>query len=160
MPLILAGTEPLESIYCSVNSFPRLVGSSVQGNPEASSGGDLAAAARAVLDETYRSELGELGGLWELRTGQGRTLTDVADIARAATMGAVDTVLVDIEAAVPGAVDDDSGALTFGPEGATTYGVVDEIARRVWLGGGRVMAVRKDDVPGQQDSAAILRYAA
>ncbi len=47
----------------------------------------------------------------------------------------------------------------FGPEHATSYGVVDEIARRVWLNGGRVLAVRKDDVPGQ-GVAAILRYAA
>ena len=38
------------------------------------------------------------------------------------------------------------------------YGVVDEIARRVWLSGGRVLAVRRDDVPGRNSVAAILRY--
>jgi len=30
---------------------------------------------------------------------------------------------------------------------AATSGVVDEIARRVWLSGGRVLATRRDDVP-------------
>ena len=39
------------------------------------------------------------------------------------------------------------------------YGVVDEIARRVLLQGGRVLAVRGDDVPGGGPVAAILRYA-
>ena len=39
-----------------------------------------------------------------------------------------------------------------------SYGVVDEIARRVWLSGGRVLAVRRDDVPGRSSVAAILRY--
>src|SRR5271157_501568 len=39
-----------------------------------------------------------------------------------------------------------------------SYGVVDEIARRVWLSGGRVLAVRHDDVPGGNSVAAILRY--
>jgi hypothetical protein len=29
---------------------------------------------------------------------------------------------------------------------AATSGVVDEIARRVWLSGGRVLAARRDDV--------------
>jgi hypothetical protein len=37
-------------------------------------------------------------------------------------------------------------------------GVVDEIARRAWLAGGRVLAVRRDDIPGHGPAAAILRY--
>jgi hypothetical protein len=37
--------------------------------------------------------------------------------------------------------------------------VVDEIARRTWLAGGRVLAVRRDDVPDRASVAAILRYA-
>jgi hypothetical protein len=41
---------------------------------------------------------------------------------------------------------------------AASYGVADEIARRVWLSGGRVLAVRRDDVPGTNSVAAILRY--
>jgi hypothetical protein len=42
---------------------------------------------------------------------------------------------------------------------AVNYGVVDEIARRVWLTGGKVLAVRSDDIPGNGSVAAILRYA-
>jgi hypothetical protein len=159
VPLILAGTEPLESIYRSVNSYPRLVATSIPGNPEATTDVDLARSARTVLDEVYASELVELRKLWDLRTGQGRTLTDVADVARAATFGAVDTVLVDIDAVVPGTIDEDTGAVTFTPDSANSYGVVDEIARRVWLNSGRVLAVRHDDIPGDQGVGAILRYA-
>jgi hypothetical protein len=159
VPLILASTEPMDSIYRSVNSYPRLVETSLPGNPEAATNAELAASARTVLDEVYAAELAEIHELWELRTGQGRTLTDVADVARAATFGAVDTVLVDIDTVVPGAVDEDTGAVTFGAESTTSYGVVDEIARRVWLNSGRVLAVRQDDVPGEQGVAAMLRYA-
>jgi hypothetical protein len=159
VPLILAGTEPMDAIYRSVNSYAGLVEPSIRGASDATSDADLAASARSVLDEVYASELAELRKLWELRSGQGRTLTDVAEIARAATFGAVDTVLVDIDATVPGTVDEDSGAVTFAPENAVSYGVVDEIARRVWLNSGRVLAVRQDDVPGDQPAAAILRYA-
>ena len=42
---------------------------------------------------------------------------------------------------------------------AVSYGVVDEVARRVRLTGGRVLAVRRGDVPGGGPAAAILRYA-
>jgi hypothetical protein len=158
VPLILAGTEPMDSIYRSVNSYPHLVEKSLPGNPELTTNAELAARARTVLDEVYASELAELRELWDLRTGQRRTLTDVADIARAATFGAVDTVLVDIDTVLPGAVDEDTGAVTFADDGVTGYGVVDEIARRVWLNSGRVLAVRNEDVPGEQGVAAILRY--
>jgi hypothetical protein len=48
------------------------------------------------------------------------------------------------------------------PETATAaelaYGVVDEIARRVLLSGGRVLALRRDGIPSQGTVAAILRY--
>jgi hypothetical protein len=159
VPLILAAAEPLDSIYRSVSSYPGLAATSIPGNPESTTDSDLAARARTVLDELYASELAELHKLWDLRTGQQRTLTDVADVARAATFGAVDTVLVDIDAVVPGSIDEDTGAVTFTPESTMSYGVVDEIARRVWLNGGRVLAVRDDDVPGHQGVAAILRYA-
>ena len=42
---------------------------------------------------------------------------------------------------------------------AVNYGVVDEIARRVWLNGGSVLAVRRADIPGNGSLAALLRYA-
>jgi hypothetical protein len=158
VPLILASTEPLDSIYRSVNSYPGLVGTSIPGNPEAVSDADLAARARTVLDETYAADLAELRKRWDLRTSQGRTRTDVADGARHATFGAVDTVLVDIDAVLPGTIDEESGVVSFAPESTTNYGVVDEIARRVWLNNGRVLAVRHHDVPGDQGVAAILRY--
>ena len=41
---------------------------------------------------------------------------------------------------------------------AVNYGVVDEIARRVLLARGRVLAVRRTDIPGDGPAAAILRY--
>mgnify|MGYP005821538185 CR=1 FL=1 len=42
---------------------------------------------------------------------------------------------------------------------AVSYGVVDEIARRAFLAGGRIYAVRRDDIPEGASVAAILRYA-
>jgi hypothetical protein len=160
LPLILAAAEPLESIYRSVNSYPNLVASSLPGNPEASSDAELTESARRVLDDLYEAELRTIHETYALRASQRRASTDIADVARAATYGLVDTVLVDIDESVPGHVEDDTGAVTFDDtDDAVNYGVVDEIARRVWLNGGKVLAVRRDDIPGQGAVAAILRYA-
>jgi len=158
LPLILAATEPLASIYRSINSYPGLAAATIPGNPESTSDAELAAQARSVLDEIYAGQLADVHALWATRTGQDRTRTDVVDVARAAAFGQIDTVLVDIDTIVPGFVDDDSGEVTFAAEDAKSYGVIDEIARRVWLNNGRVLAVRHEDVPGDQGVAAILRY--
>ncbi len=86
--------------------------------------------------------------------------TSLAGNPRAATYGLVDTVLVDIDEVVPGEVDEETGAITLDEaDDAADYGVVDEIARRVWLSGGTVLAVRRGDIPGNASVAAILRYA-
>jgi hypothetical protein len=162
VPLILAATEPLDSIFRSVNSYPHLAGPGIAGNPEAMSDGELAASARQALDEVYAEQLAATHRLFEQRRAEGRGLTDVGDVARAATAGAVDTVLVDIDAAVPGSVDEHTGAVTLAedsdPAHPDRYGVVDEIVRRVWLAGGKVLAVRDQDIPGPGPVAAILRY--
>jgi Bacterial archaeo-eukaryotic release factor family 11 len=159
LPLILAATEPLDAIYRSVSSYPHLVETGIPGNPEGRTDEELAAAARTVLDGEYEREAGAVRERFDLRSSDGRASADVATVARAATYGAVDTLLVDIDEKLPGQVDEETGAVTFADDDAASYGVVDEIARRVLLSGGRVLALRKPDVPGDGPLAAILRYA-
>jgi hypothetical protein len=159
VPLILAAAEPLGSIYRAVNTYPHLAAEGIAGNPEAISDADLVAQTRAVLDRVYAGELSGVRDLFESRRNDGRATSDIATAARAATYGAVDTLLVDIDEVVPGFVDEETGAVTFSDaDDAVDYGVVDEIARRVWLTGGRVLAVRRDDIPEQASLAAVLRY--
>lgn len=159
VPLILAAAEPLDSIYRSVNTYPGLAASSIVGNPETRSDAELAAAARDVLDELNATVLSDVQELYRRRESESRAAADLAVIARAATIGAVDTVLVDIDASVPGSIDEQTGSVEFSEaDDAVNYGVVDEIVRRVWRTGGRVLAVRRADVPDGGPAAAILRH--
>jgi hypothetical protein len=71
----------------------------------------------------------------------------------------VQTLMADMDDVVSGLVDEESGAVTIDADGdARNYGVVDEIARRVLGHGGRVLALRREDIPGGGTAAAILRY--
>ena len=159
VPLILAAAEPLDSIFRSVNSYPNLAPATIPGNPERTPDAELAARAREILDDLYAQELRQTSELFDIRLAEGRALFDVGDVARAATYGAIDTVLVDIDEVVPGSIDEETGAVIVSPAaGADRYGVVDEIARRAWLAGARVLALRRDEIPGQGSVAAILRY--
>ena len=162
-PLILAAVQPLASLYRMVSSIPTLVGETIQTSPDRLSDAELAAAARPILDEQYAAELRRLREQFDLRRSQGRATRDVAEAARAATFGAIETLLVDIDVMVPGTVDE-NGRITLG-EGrpAESYGVVDELARRALLSGARVLGVRAGDLPDEPGAgplAATLRYPA
>ncbi|HRH89259.1 MAG TPA: hypothetical protein PLO41_20620 [Rubrivivax sp.] len=158
-PLIVAATEPLSSLFRRVSSYPHTAAQAIAGSADQTPDHELAAAARGVLDGLYAGQIGEIAALFAARAGQGRTTTDVAQAARAATLGAVDTLVVDIDEVLPGTVSDD-GHVSFAPApDADSYGVVDEIVSRALKSGARVIAARKADVPGQGALAAILRYA-
>ncbi len=161
LPLVLAATEPLDAIFRSVCTYPHLAQRTLSGNPDRIPIAELAAGARAILDEVYAAELAAVRALFETRLSQDRASTDLGRVARAATYGAVQTVLVDIDRVVPGTLDEHDGTVRLAAAAAEadSYGVVDEIARRVLLTGGRVLAVRAEDVPGGAPAAAILRYA-
>ncbi|MGW5227763.1 baeRF11 domain-containing protein [Nocardia niigatensis] len=157
IPLILAAAEPTDSLYRSVESYPLLLAEGIPGNPEHLSDGDLAARARALLDQHYAAELADVRGEFEKRRSDGRGAIDLSDIARAATFGIVHTLFVDIDASVPGSLTDD-GAFTAASGDGDAPDVLDEISRRVLLSNGRVLAVRADDIPDGAHAAAILRY--
>ena len=159
LPLVLAAAEPLAGIYRSVNSYPNLTEGIIAGNPEETPDEELGRAARGILDQLYAAELDTLKDRMASRAAHGRAVTDLSDVARAATYGAVETLFVDIDRSVPGVVDEQTGAITLSDtEDAVTYGVVDEILRRSLLSGAEIFAVRADDIPGGGAAAAAVRF--
>ncbi len=159
VPLILAASEPLASIYRSVSSFSGLLADGITTTHDRTSNGELADAIRPVLDRHYEAEVKTIREVFAQRADRGRTATDVSDVARAATLAAVDTLLVDIDAVMPGLIDETTGALVIAKTAsAASYDVIDEIAGRTIAAGGRVLAVRSEDIPGGGPTAAILRY--
>lgn len=159
-PLIIAAAEPMASIYRSVSTYPHTVSESLGGSADHTADHVLADQARSVLDSLYAADIAAFRDLYTTREAQGRATADVAHAARAATFGAIDTLIVDMDAVVPGTVDDEDGAVTLADHAsADTYGVVDEIVSRALKSGARIIAARKDDVPGNGVLAAILRFA-
>ena len=73
---------------------------------------ELASAARQVLDRIYAGEVDAAKALFQTRLGQRRATTDIGEAARAATNGAVELLLVDIDHAIPGTVDETDGAVS------------------------------------------------
>jgi hypothetical protein len=158
-PLILAAADRMASIYRSVNTYPNLLDDHIATSNDHTGDDELAAKAREILDRRYRGEVTSLLETFAERAARGLATSDASDAARAATAGGIDTLLVDIDADLPGLVDD-AGGVTFadGPS-AGTYDVIDEIAGRALATGARILGVRKADLPDNAPLAAILRFA-
>jgi hypothetical protein len=159
-PLILAATEPLGPIFRSVNSYPALLTEGISASPDHMSESELSSASRSVLDGLYASQIETATALYHERVGQTLATSDLRIIARAATFGAVEQLLVDIDEVLPGSVDEIDGSVSLAEKSsAASYGVIDEITGRAILTGATVLAVRRADMPDGSAVAAILRYA-
>jgi hypothetical protein len=157
-PLVLAAEEPLASMFRSVNTYPRLADEMIEGNPGLTTDAELEDAAIPILDRLYSRELKAVIALYDELKPR-RATTDVSYAAHAATAGAVEQLLVDLDAVIPGLVSDVDGSVTYSAsDDAETYSVVDEVARRALYTGARVMGARKEELPDRAPLTAILRY--
>jgi len=157
-PLVLAAEEPLASMFRSINTYPRLADEMIDGNPGLITDAELGDAAISILDRLYSRELKAVIALYDELKPR-RATTDVSYAAHAATAGAVEQLLVDLDAVIPGLVSDIDGSVVYSAsDDADTYSVVDEIARRALYTGARVMGARKEELPDLAPLTAILRY--
>jgi hypothetical protein len=157
-PLALAAAEPLALLFRSVNTYPHLVEDAIEGNPDRMSDAKLEDVALSILDRLYERELNAtLARYDELKPR--RATTDVSYAAHAATAGAIDQLVVDLDAVIPGVVSDVDGSVAYASsDNAKTYSVVDEVARRALCTGARVLGTRRERLPNRDPLVAILRY--
>lgn len=152
-PLVLVAPAPIDSIFRSVCSYPHLLSEGVQANAETFTDTDVAEAVKPVLESATRERSARLAEFVNQRRGQNRVTTDVADIAKAATTGSVDTLIVDRKANEGGSIDE-AGNLLLEDGGVN---VIDVIASRVMANGGRVLALDAGELPGAA-TTAVLRW--
>lgn len=159
VPLIVAAVSGISDLYRSVNSYPHLAQGRIDGNPETRSAADIAAAARAILDGMHDDYITQWHGLFSERMNLDRASTDVGTIARAATFGAVESLLIDMESDLEGTLDAEGRITSNATDLLMSHDATDEIARRVLLAGGRVLVVRAAEIPNVGSPiAATFRY--
>jgi hypothetical protein len=126
---LLAAAEPIASIFRAISNYRNLVDEEM---PDADhlTNGQIADRALPILKRLYERDFKEaIARFNELKPRY--ATTDVSYAAHAATAGAADTLLVDLDAIIPGLVSEIDGSVTYATDDdAETYSVVDEIARR------------------------------
>jgi hypothetical protein len=145
-------------MFRSINRYPRLADEGIAGSPNRLTDAQIEDAALPVLDDLYTRELKAVTALYDELKPR-RATTDVSYAAHAATAGAIDQLLVDLNSVIPGLVSDIDGSVVYAAsDDAETYSVVDEVARRALCTGARVLGARREELPDRAPLVAILRY--
>jgi hypothetical protein len=157
-PLILAAVEPLASMFRAVCDYPEFAEEILEGNPDRSTDAELEDRAIPILQRLTARDVKDLIARYEELKPR-RATTDVSYAAHAATAGAIEQLLVDFDAVLPGLVSDIDGSVTYAAsDDAEVYSVVDEVARRALCTGASVLAASREQMPEHSPLTAILRY--
>ena len=161
-PMILAGVEYLRPIYQTANSYPRLLKDGLTGNPDELRPEELLTRAWDLIQSVFNEERkNALKQFEQLYGDQSGLVSDhLETVVKAATFGRVDTLFSPLGLQRWGHFDEKNGRVlldkeqTLENEDLLNFAVVQTI-----LNSGQVFVLEPDEIPGDGELAAILRYA-
>ena len=160
-PLVLAGVSYLQSLYREVSSYPHIAEIGIPGNPERMSLDELHIEACPIVGPYFQRIRQEAKKRYRQLSGQHSHLAsdDLDRILPAALHGQVELLFVAVGAQQWGEFDPVSAEVVQHEAYRPGYeDLLDRAAVLTLLSNGTVLPVRKDQVPGQNFAAAILRY--
>ena len=155
-PLFLFATDPLLDMFQAAYTDRTVV--PVPGAPDELRADEIDTAIRAELPALNAAQNNAVVARLSDGVNRGLVATDLAEISKAASAGAVATLVYDFTRDIPGDIDSETGELTYDDNG---YDVMSSIVVTVLDRGGEVIAVRADEIdsPLWNDTAiAGLRF--
>lgn len=162
IPMVLAGVEYLLPIYREANTYPRLVDDGVEGSPEGMDEKDLHKRAWDLVLPIFEAEKKAALKRFTQLKGQkdGLVTTSLETAVQAADHGAVDTLFIPLEGQRWGRfVREENRVVLEDEAGLENEDLFDLAARQTLLNSGRVFALQSGELPGNDELAAILRFA-
>lgn len=160
VPLVLAGVEYLLPIFKEATSYRSVMKEVVKGNPENLRAEDLHEKAWQIVCPELEKAEREARERYRELAGKGYTAAGVQTVVPAAAYGQVDTLFIDLDERMPGRFDPEKNEVVLcdehSPEGED---LLDLAAVETIKHGGKVYALKKDQMPEEHAAAAaILRY--
>jgi hypothetical protein len=159
VPLVLAGVDTLLVYYQEANTYAHMTATTISGNQEHRRRDHFAADARAIAAGRFEADIRSLLDQVEALHHERLSSTDIDEIARAASEGRVESLIVDVERELYGRLSRSAAALPGAEASATTYDILDELVGVTVRQGGDVIGLRQSEMPDGVKAAAIFRYA-
>ena len=159
LPLLLAALPEHHHLFREISRNPNLLDAAIDIHPDDMTLDELRERAWGIVQPHYLARLAGLIDRFHEQGSRGQATADLADAARAAAAGRIDTLLLDAGRQVPGRMDAISGAITFGElSDPQVDDLLDDLGERVLLTGGEVVVVPTERMPAGSGLAAIYRF--
>jgi hypothetical protein len=159
LPLMLAALPENHTTFRRISRNRALIDEGINIDPEALNLETLRERAWQVVEPSYLGRLAALRDEFGAAQPNGLASDDLEQVAEAAVMSRVATLLLEAEREVPGRIDAATGRVEFDdlahPEVDDT---LDDLAELVLNAGGRVVVVPAARMPGSSGVAAIYRF--
>ncbi len=163
IPMVLAGVDYLLPIFREASSYQNLLEDGILGNPDRENLKELHEKAWQIVHPLFKASQKKAFEKFEQLRGQKSNLatSDLKAAVRAAVFGQVETIFVPIEMHKWGRYDAENNKVILqdGPN-PQNEDLFDFAATQTFLNSGQVFAVPPEQMPGDGEIAAILRYAA
>lgn len=162
VPMVLAGLEYLLAIYREANTYQNVLEDSLSGNPDRKNLKELHEQAWDIVRPTFEESQKKAFETYQRLSGQKNALatSDLPTAVKAAKFGQVETLFVPLGVQKWGRYDAENSTVILASEpGADTEDLLDFAAAETILNSGQVFAVPREQLPGDGELAAILRYA-
>lgn len=158
-PLVLAGVDYLLPIYQQANTYPYLVDEGIEGNPDDQSAKELHQRAWKVVEPIFRAKQQDAFARYEELTGKGSgdASNKLEEVVKAAAYGRVGTLFVATGVQHWGVYKEDS-VVIHDQFHSGDKDLLDLAATHTIKNGGIVYVLPAEQVPGDNDLAAIFRY--
>jgi hypothetical protein len=158
-PLVFAGVDYIFAMYREVNTYPHLLETAINGNPDQMSAEDLHALAWPVAEPWFRKEQEEAGVRYRQSIGTGLASNNLEEIVPAAHHGRVGYLFVEVGQEKWGTFNSQTGkaALHAGAKKGDED-LIDFAAIQTLGGGGKVYAIGREAMPDREPVAALFRY--
>jgi hypothetical protein len=158
-PLVFAGVDYLFPIYREVNSYPHLVLDPIVGNPDQLSAEELHEWAWTLVEPIFLEDMNKDRHRYEVLKGTNRSSVNLESIVQAAAIGRAALLFVALEVQCWGIFDfAQQRAYIHEKRQPADEDLLDFAAGQTLLHGGRVYALKPENMPSGESVAAVLRY--
>lgn len=159
LPLILAALPEHHHLFRKVSHNPLLLATGIDVSPDALKPEQLLERAWQAVEPQYRAEQARWAGEFGAANARGLGSDNLADVARAAAEGRVDTLLIEAERQIGGRLESTSGSIIDADlENPRIDDLLDDLGELVEQMGGQVHVLPADRMPSTSGLAATYRH--
>jgi hypothetical protein len=159
LPLILAALSEHHHLFRRVSHNPFLMEAGLTFNPDGLPVDDLRERAWQAVEPQHQARLAALADEFAEAKSHGLGSGDLAEVARAAATGRVETLLIEADRQVAGRLDTATGRVEGGdPSHPQVDDLLDDLGELVEKMGGRVLVLPAERMPERTGLAATYRH--